>query len=296
MRKFAKKIATAALSLSLVFAVSTSCLGVTWQSYFGADQDWYEGASGELINANNVTGFKANLNTVGWGGIWGGQVFLDKNTKLVNVKKGQKYTLSFKATSSNVNKYIYVKVATDEVLATSFWVKIPAGSKGKTVKVPFKAKANANTVYFGMGGDVGDRESVSTDKDAAIRYAVFKNDFHVDAVEGLADDANGDYTAATAITVSNFSLLPQVKISSAKSTKKNTVKVKIKKATTGIKKSVAGYQFKIGTKKVNKNKTTVTLKNKKFKSGKKVTVKVRAYSKSKKFYGPWSKAKKVKVK
>ena len=239
MRKFAKKIATAALSLSLVFAVSTSCLGVTWQSYFGADAEpepWYEGASGTLTNAKDVTGFKANLGTVGWGGIWGGQVFLDKNTKLVNVK---------------------------------------------TVKIPFKAKANANTVYFGMGGDVGDRESVSTDKDAAIRYAVYKKDFKVDAVEGLADDANGDYTAATAITVSNFSLLPQVKI---------------KKATTGIKKSVAGYQFKIGTKKVNKNKTTVTLKNKKFKSGKKVTVKVRAYSKSKKFYGPWSKAKKVRVK
>lgn len=297
MRKFAKKIATAALSLSLVLAVSTTCFGASsWNSYFGADQDWYEGASGSLTKASAVTGFTANLESVGWGGVWGAQVFLTPETKLVNVKKGETYTVNFKIKSSNVNKYVYVKIATGEVLATSFWVKIPAGSKGATIKKTFTAKANANTVYFGLGGDVGNREEVSTDEDAVIRYAVFDKQFKQDHSTVLADDANGDYTQATVISVTNFSILPKAKISSAKSPKAKTVKVKIKKVSTGIKKSVAGYQVKVGSKTVAKNKTTITVKNKKFKSGKKVTVKVRTYDKGKKFYGPWSKAKKVKVK
>ncbi|MCR5736959.1 MAG: hypothetical protein K6G64_04840 [Eubacterium sp.] len=295
MRKFAKKFAAAALSLSLVFAVSTTCFGETWGSYFGADQDWYEGASGSLANANAVTAFTANLETVGWGGVWGAQVFLTPETKLVNVKKGEKYTVNFKIKSSNVNKYVYVKIATGEVLAHSFWVKVPAGTSGKTVKETFTAKANANTVYFGLGGDVGNREDVSTDEDAAIRYSVFDKQFKEDHAVVLADDANGDYTSATAINVTNFSILPTVKFS-AKSKKAKRVTVKVKKAKTGIVKSVGGYVVKVGKKTVKKNKTTITVKNKKFKSGKKVKVQVRVMDKSKKFYGPWSKAKKVKVK
>ena len=41
----------------------------------------------------------------------------------------------------------------------------------KTVKVKrtFKAAGNANSVYFGLGGDVGDRRDVSTDADAVTR-------------------------------------------------------------------------------------------------------------------------------
>ncbi len=294
MRKFAKKITAAALSLGLVFAVSTTCLAEAWQNYYGADQGWNEGASGTLENANTFAGFTAKLEKVGYGGIWGAQVFLTEDTKLVNIKKGETYTINFTAKSSNVNKYIYVKIATDEVISYATWVKIPAGSKGKKVSRTFKAKVDAKTVYFGLGGEFGDRTGV--DEDAEIRYAIFKKDIKAAAENELPNDADGDPDAMTDISITNFSIIPQTKISSAKSPKKNTVKVKVKKSATGIKKSVAGYQFKIGSKKVYKTKPSVTLKNKKFKSGKKVSVRVRAYAKGKKFFGPWSKAKKVKVK
>lgn len=295
MRRIAKKIAAAVLSLTLVFAVSTSCFGANaWDSYFGLNEDWYEGAEGTLSGASSVTGFTANITAVGWGGVWGGQVFLSDTSKLVNVKKGESYTISFTAKSSNVTKYIYVKVATGDVLATSFWVKIPAGSKGATVSKTFTAKAKANTVYFGVGGDVGDRSGVSSDPDADARYKVFDTQFKKSHLTELPNDAGGEFTAATKITVSNFSLLPKAAVSSAKSTAKKTVKVVAKKASTGVKKTVAGYQFKVGTKKVAKSGTSVTVKG--LKSGKKVKVQVRTYSKGKKAYGPWSKAKTVKVK
>ena len=92
----------------------------------------------------------------------------------------------------------------------------------KTVKVKrtFKAAGNANSVYFGLGGDVGDRRDVSTDADAVTRYNVFKRDFKQAAEIGLQNDANGDYTAATNIKVSKFTLIETPKIKSAKSSKK----------------------------------------------------------------------------
>lgn len=303
MKRIAKKIAAAVLSLTLVLAVSTTCFGAVWDSYFGASLTgadyWYEGSEGSISNANAVTGFTANVTNFGWGGVWGGQVFLSNASKLVDVKKGQQYTINFDVKSSTVPKYIYVKVSTGESLAYSFWQLIPGGSKVVKVRKTFTAKKDAKTVYFGIGGDAGDREGVSTDEDAPIRYSVFKAQYKKDAkTELLKSDCviNGkqDFATASQITVSNFSVLPATTIKSAKSTKAKTVKVAIKKATTGVKKTIAGYEFKAGKKSVKKSGASAVIKG--LKSGKKVKVQVRTYAKDKKTFGPWSKAKTVKVK
>ena len=169
----------------------------------------------------------------------------------------------------------------------STWVKMPAN---KTVKVKrtFKAAGNANSVYFGLGGDVGDRRDVSTDADAVTRYNVFKRDFKQAAEIGLQNDANGDYTAATNIKVSKFTLIETPKIKSAKSSKKGKVTVKFAKVN-----GAKSYKVKVGSKVKKTKKTSVTVKAK---SKKKVTVQVAAVAKTSGVTGAYSAKKKVKVK
>jgi hypothetical protein len=294
MRRLAKKIAASAMALTLVFAMATSCFAANWGSYFGASEEgsgyWYEGAAGKLTK-NTASGFTAAIDAVGWGGIWGGQVYLDgsksDNAKGIDVKKGQKYTLSFTISAKNITKYVYVKVAKGETLAYSTWIKVPANGK-KTVKTTFTAKANANSVYFGLGGDIGDRSDVVTDKDAVTRYSVFKSVFKKDAAEGLAEDANGDYTAATVIEVSKFTLIQKARITSVKSNKKGKVTVKFAKVNGASK-----YKVKVGSKTKTTTKTTITVSAK---AGKKVAVKVAAVAKTSGVAGAWSDVKKIKVK
>lgn len=288
MKRLAKKLAASVLAFTLVIAMGTTCFAANWGSYFGANEGWYEGAEGKL-NSNKASGFTAAIDSVGWGGVWGAQVFMDatNSTGKVSVKKGQTYTLSFQIKATNITKFVYVKVATGETLAYSTWVKVPAN---KTVKFSkkFKAKANANTVYFGLGGDIGDRTDVSTDEDAATRYKVFKDQYKQVAEVGLANDANGDYTASTLITVSKFTLIGQPKVKSAKSTKKGKVTVKFAKVDGASK-----YKVKVGGKVTTTKKTSVTVKAK---AGKKVAVQVAAVAKSSGVTGAYSAKKSVKVK
>lgn len=290
MRRLAKKIAASAVALTVALAMSTSCFAATWGSYFGQNEGWYEGAAGALSN-NTETAFTASIDQVGWGGIWGCQVFKDGS---ISVKKGQTYTVSFTAKATNVNKFIYVKISTGETLAHSFWVELQPNKETK-VSETFTAKANANSVYFGMGGDLGDRIGVTTDEDAEIRYAVLGDDY----AQKLAGDAGGDFSSATQITVKNFSIgaakPAKVKIKKAKVTK-GKIKVTYKKI-----KGVAGYQVKYkvaGSKAKTKTTKKATYTIKKAKAGKKVTIQVRAFNKAgkKKIYGAWSKKKTVKAK
>lgn len=288
MKRLAKKLAASVLAFTLVIAMGTTCFAANWGSYFGANEGWYEGAEGKL-NSNKASGFTAAIDSVGWGGVWGAQVFMDatNSTGKVSVKKGQTYTLSFQIKATNITKYVYVKVATGETLAYSTWIKIPAN---KTVKFSkkFKAKANANTVYFGLGGDIGDRTDVTTDEDAATRYKVFKDQYKQVAEVGLANDANGDYTASTLITVSKFTLIGQPKVKSVKSKKKGKVTVKFAKVDGASK-----YKVKVGGKVTTTKKTSVTVKAK---AGKKVAVQVAAVAKSSGVTGAYSAKKRVKVK
>ena len=292
MRGLAKKIAASVMALTLVFAMATSCFAATWGSYFGASAEpsWYEGADGRLTK-NTAAGFTASIDAVGWGGVWGAQVYIDgkknDNAKNISVKKGQTYKFSFTIKATNVDKFVYIKVATGEKLAYSTWVKVKAN---KTVKFnkTFKAKANANSVYFGMGGDVGDRADVVTDEDAVKRYNVFKNVFKKPAEEGLANDANGDYTAATVITVSKFTLIQKAKLKSVKSKKKGKVTVKFARVP-----GAKAYKVKVGSKTYTTKKTTATFKAK---SKAKVKVSVAAVAKTSGVVGLYSNKKTVKVK
>lgn len=290
MRRLAKKIAASVMALTLVLAMGTTCFAATWGSWFGVPNEWWEGADGALT-ANSASGFTATINSIGWGGVWGGQVYIDgnknDNAKNIKVKKGQTYTLSFSIKATNVTKYVYVKVATGETLAYSRWVRIPA-NKTQNVKVNFKAAANANSVYFALGGDAGNREGVVDDKDAKVRYGVFQKQFKKSAADGLMDEADGDFTAQTVITVSKFTLIQQPKLKSVKSRKKGKVTVKFGK--------VAGaklYKVKVGSKVYKTKKATVTVKAK---SKKRVKVQVAAVAKSSNVAGAYSKAKRVKVK
>ena len=285
MRRLAKKVAAAVMALTLVIAMGTQCFGATWTSYFGASEGWYEGAEGSL-SQNTATAFTANIDTIGWGGVWGAQVRQDGTLK---IKKGQKYTLSFTMTSSNIDHFVYIKVATGETLAYNTWVQLKAG-KAYKFNQTFTAKANANSIAFGMGGDAGDRIGVSTEPDAEIRYAALPN------YQTLL--AGSDFTAATQIKVTNFKLTEakpaKVKLNSVKAIKNKKVSVKFRKVS-GIKKYQIQYSYKSSMKSAKKKittKATYTLKG--LTKGKKVYVRVRAVSG--KLYGDWSNKRSVKVK
>ena len=289
MRRLTKKIAASALALSLVFTMGTQCFAANWGSYFGGSEGWYEGAEGTLTS-NTDKAWTAQMASIGYGGVWGAQVY--KNG--ISVKKGQQYTLSFDAQSSTCDKWVYVKVSTDETLAFSDWVQLKKGSTTK-YSTTFTAKANAKSVYFGIGGEFGDRQGVDTDKDAAIRYGVFTS-----TKGALSQLKDVDPTFSTTVKLTNFYLgaakPAKVNLKSVKAAKKGKVKVKYKKVA-----GAAGYQIQYSLKsnmKSAKSKTTkkATYTISKLKKGKKYYVRVRAYNKGKKAYGEWSKKKAVKVK
>ena len=129
MRRLTKKIAASALALSLVFTMGTQCFAANWGSYFGGSEGWYEGAEGTLTS-NTDKAWTAQMASIGYGGVWGAQVY--KNG--ISVKKGQQYTLSFDAQSSTCDKWVYVKVSTDETLAFSDWVQLKKGSTTKVLQ------------------------------------------------------------------------------------------------------------------------------------------------------------------
>ncbi len=92
--------------------------------------------------------------------------------------------------------------------------------------------------------------------------------------------------------------IKKVSVKSVKNSKKGKAKISIKKLS-----NISGYQYKYSTSKkfkkaTVKNSSKTSLTTKKIKKGKTVYVKVRAYVKANgtKYYGAWSKVKKVKIK
>lgn len=287
MKRFTKKILSVVLALTLVVGLSTTAFAdhqyKYWTTYFSvneADNPYaYEGVDC-LSFKETSNSFTANINKIGWK-IWGGHV-----DKKISVTKGKTYVVSFKASSSKIDKFVYVKVGPDEALAYSFWIFLPAG-KTKTFTKVFKAAASTNkNLTFGVGGDFGDR----SDDDAAVRYAVFKRDFKKDKSFMKTHEAKpGDSSSPTVLTVKSFSFSQapgKVSIKKAKALGKKKVKVQWKKAAGAEK-----YQVQVGS--VKKTTTKTSLKVKAKKKGKQ-TVKVRAIVGT--YKAPWSKAKKVKVK
>ena len=268
MRRLAKKIVASALALTLTVGMCSTAFGAAWGSYFGYP-DWYEAAEGKL-SAQSATGWTAEMNMVGWGGCWGAQIYQDNNkdTAKISIVKGKKYTLSFTASSSNCNKYMYIKISTGETLAFNDWVLLKKGQNVKYSKT-FTAKNNATAIYFALGGDFGDR--IGSDKDAEARYAALPGYENL-----LPDDAGGNPTTATVVKMSNYKLGPatnaklaKVKIKKVKAAKGGAV-VTYKKV-----KNAAGYQvkYKAGKKTVTKDaKKKLKFKIKKVKSESKIRI------------------------
>ena len=184
--KLVKKFAAAVAAMALTVAMTTSCFAASWGSYFGQNEGWYEGAYGELKSSTD-TSWTANMDAIGWGGCWGGQVF-QQNLK---IKKGDEYQLKFNMTSSKCDKWVFIKIATGDDIAYGDWIQLKAG---KTTKydVTFKAKVDADSIYFGIGGDFGDRAE-GTDQAKGASYQYSKTN-------------DGDATYATELKCTGYSL------------------------------------------------------------------------------------------
>ena len=298
MKRFTKKIVSAVIALTLVFAMSISAMAATtWHSYLANSIETaaWEGAAAGFVKKNTSNGFIVSMSErVGWGGVWSCQM-----DQKLSTTKGTYYALSFKAKSSNVQKYIYCKISKGEDLARGLWVKLRKG-KTETVSDVFKAGASADQVTFGLGGDAGDRVAI---EDGKVRYALFDKQFKQGKFDytHLGDsreknqpywklsDCNGDFSAVTDIEVKDFKLVKAAKKVSfkAKAKGKKKVKVTMKKGA-----GIAKFEVKVGKVKKNTSSTSITVKAKK--KGKQ-KVKVRGLSKDKSYKTKWA-TKKVKVK
>ena len=120
--KSLKKIAAVVATLALTVGMTANCFAASWQSYFGVNEAWFEGAEGKL-SSQSATGWTADMKTIGWGGCWGAQV-----KQPVKVKKGEEYTIKYTLSSSKCDKWVFVKIADKkENFAYGKWVKIKKG-------------------------------------------------------------------------------------------------------------------------------------------------------------------------
>ena len=188
--KFMKRTAVITLAIVLVINMNTSVFAkASWHDYIGFDgkpgHTWYEAADGKVVGiAKNK--WTAKLKTIGWGGVWGAQIYRN-----VNIKKGQKCRIKFKIKSTKINKWIVVKICNKNKIAYVKWIYL---KKGKYTKVneTFIAKKNATQIYFGLGGEFGDRDD---EKDI---YAYLNK---------RPSDGKGDAAgASTKILLRNYSL------------------------------------------------------------------------------------------
>lgn len=188
--KFMKRTAVITLAIVLVINMNTSVFAkASWHDYIGFDgkpgHTWYEAADGKVVGiAKNK--WTAKLKTIGWGGVWGAQIYRN-----VNIKKGQKCRIKFKIKSTKINKWIVVKICNKNKIAYVKWIHL---KKGKYTKVneTFIAKKNATQIYLGLGGEFGDRDD---EKDI---YAYLNK---------RPSDGKGDAAgASTKILLRNYSL------------------------------------------------------------------------------------------
>lgn len=186
MRKsLLKRVSAAVCAVALTIAMTTSCFAADrWTGYFGQNMGWYEGAIGELT-AQSEDSWTANLELIGWGGVWGAQV----KDEALKLKKGTKYELAFDLVSDTVDKWVFVKVANDnDDIIYGEWIQLKKGKK-TSFKKEFTPAEAATKIVFGIGGEFGDRT------DEADMYELTST---------LPDDVDANY--ATKITCTNFSL------------------------------------------------------------------------------------------
>ena len=161
--KALKKMVAVVSALTLTLGMCVNVFAKSpWGEYIGFDgkpgHTWYEASEGK-VTENTTTGWTVKLDAIGWGGVWGCQMFLDSKQGYgnISVKKGQEYTLKCKLSSSKLDKWIVIKVATGDNTAYAKWVHLKKG-KTTTLDETFTAKCDASSVYFGLGGEFGDRD------------------------------------------------------------------------------------------------------------------------------------------
>ena len=93
-----------------------------------------------------------------------------------------------------MDKWVVIKIATDENIAFAKWVQLKKG-QSTTIDETFTAKCDATSIYFGLGGDFGDRAD--------------EKDLYTYAEGGQKSISDGDGEAAakgTTITCTGYSL------------------------------------------------------------------------------------------
>ncbi len=205
--KALKKLTAVVAVLALTVGMATTCFGATWHSYFGLEEGWYEGAEGKLTK-NTADSWTANMLALGWGGIWGCQV-----DQKVSLAKGEKYHIKCTLKSTKCDKWVFIKISTKEDFAYGKWVWLKKG-KSVTVDEEFVAKAKANQITFGMGGEYGDR----AETDGTKHYS-----FVSGGAKAIAKnkDGGGDPTVATQVICTGYVLEP-VKAASAGGSQSNS--------------------------------------------------------------------------
>lgn len=77
LKRFTAVVASLALTVGMCVSVFA---GSTWGDYIGFDgkpgHTWYEAADGKFTQ-NSDTSWTCKMKTIGWGGVWGCQVFQD---------------------------------------------------------------------------------------------------------------------------------------------------------------------------------------------------------------------------
>lgn len=193
--KTLKRIVAVVATLALTVGMTANCFAASWEHYFGMDEKcgsvWYEGAECDGEPKTSDDGWTAKLKTIGWGGIWGAQMF-----QKVTIKKGTEYQLKCTLKSSNCDKWVFIKISKGETFAYGKWIRLKKG-QATTIDETFTAKADADQITFGFGGEFGDREST----DGTKHYA-----FADGGVEAIKKTTDEDATYATTVTCSGYSL------------------------------------------------------------------------------------------
>ena len=99
--------------------------------------------------------------------------------------------------STDINKWVVIKITKKDKIAYVKWIHL---KKAKYTKIneTFVAKKNASQIYFGIGGEFGDRD------DEKEIYAYLKK---------RPNDGNGDVAGkSTKILLRKYSLKPATKV------------------------------------------------------------------------------------
>ncbi|MCR5836627.1 MAG: fibronectin type III domain-containing protein [Lachnospiraceae bacterium] len=252
--------------------------------WFGENEDWHDCGTDGVLTANGID-YSVELKSIGYGGIWGGQV----KTEEISVTPGASYTLSGSLFSTKIDKWVMIKVAYDtKSLVDGRWVQIKAGQKAAysfTFTVP--TGVSSIQIVYGMGGV---QPSSSGQWDVDELEELYGAEVH--------DDIDAQYD--TTIAGSDINLVPvNTTLKSVKAAKKSA-KVTVNMLNNFKQKDVKKYRIQYskkanfkGAKKVDTAKKTVKIK--KLQSKKKYYFRVAVVNKNGKV-GPWSKAKSVKVK